>query len=73
MSYEFTTNKVGKVILKHFRGTYGNNFTIHGVDAQISDANVIIGGVSQLLSIVNFQFEPEYAMRTVNQNVVANQ
>lgn len=33
MSYEFTTNKVGKVTLKHFRGTYGNNFTIHAARA----------------------------------------
>ena len=54
MTYKFTTDKVGKVTLNHFR-EYGVSFTIHGVDAQISDANIIIGGVNQLLSIVNFQ------------------
>jgi len=75
MTYEFTTDKVGKVTLNNFRGSYGKSFTIHGVDAQQSDANIIIGGVNQLLSIVNFQnqYDPEDAVRTVNQNVVANQ
>lgn len=74
MTYEFTTDKVGKVILNNF-GSYGKTFTLHGVDAQQSDANIIIGGVSQLLSIANFQnqFDPEDAVRTVNQNVVANE
>ena len=74
MTYEFTTDKVGKVTLNVF-GEYGKSFVIRGVDAQISDANVIIGGVNQLLSIVNFQnqYDPEDAVRTVNQNVVANQ
>lgn len=75
MKYEFTTDKVGKMTLQHFRGSYGKSFTIYGVDAQNSDANVIIGGVNQLLSIVNFQneYNPEDAIRTVNQNVVANE
>ena len=74
MTYEFTTGKVGKVTLNNFK-SYGKNFIIHGVDAQQSDANIIIGGVNQLLSIVNFQdkYNPEYAVRTVNQNVVANE
>ena len=75
MTYEFTTDKVvGKVTLNNF-GSYGKSFTIHGVDAQQSNANIIIGGVNQLLSIVNFQnkYDPEDAVRTVNQNVVANE
>lgn len=74
MTYEFTTDKVGKVTLNHFR-EYSKNFKLHGVDAQQSDANIIIGGVNQLLSIVNFQnkYDPKYAVRTVNQNVVANE
>ncbi|MBE8949025.1 MAG: hypothetical protein SR3Q1_00270 [Quinella sp. 3Q1] len=74
MTYEFTTDKVGKVTLSHF-GEYNKSFTIHGVDAQQSDANIIIGGVNQLLSIANFQnkYDPEDVVRTVNQNVVANQ
>lgn len=75
MTYEFTTDKVGKITLNNFRGSYGKTFILHGIDAQQSDANIIIGGVNQLLSIVNFQneYNPEDAVRTVNQNVVANQ
>lgn len=74
MTYEFTTDKVGKVTLNNFK-SYGKSFTIHGVDAQQSNANIIVGGVNQLLSIVNFQnqYDPEDAVRTVNQNVVANE
>lgn len=74
MTYEFTTDKVGKITLNNFKSN-GKNFTLHGVDAQQNDANIIIGGVNQLLSIVNFQneYDPEDAVRTVNQNVVVNQ
>ena len=74
MTYEFTTDKVGKVTLNNFK-TSGKSFTLHGVDAQQSDANIIIGGVNQLLSIVNFQneYSPTDAVRTVNQNVVTNE
>ena len=74
MTYEFTNDKVGKVTLNNFK-SYGKSFTIHGVDAQQSNANIIVGGVNQLLSIVNFQnqYDPEDAVRTVNQNVVANE
>ena len=74
MTYEFTTDKVGKVTLNNFK-SYGKSFTIHGVDAQQSDANIIVGGLNQLLSIVNFQnqYDPQDAVRTVNQNVVANE
>ena len=74
MIYEFTTDKIGKVTLNNFR-EYGKTFTLRGIDAQRPDANIIIGGVNQLLSIVNFQneYDPNYAVRTVNQNVIANQ
>ena len=74
MTYEFTTDKVGKVTLNNFK-SYGKSFTLHGVDAQQSDANIIIGGVNQLLSIVNFQneYSPTDAVRTVNQNVITNE
>ena len=74
MTYEFTTDKVGKVTLNNFK-SYGKTFTLHGVDAQQSNANIIIGGVNQLLSIVNFQnqYSPTDAVRTVNQNVISNE
>ena len=75
MTYEFTTDNVGKVTVNNFRGIYGKTLILHGVDAQQSDANIILGGINQLLSIVNFQnqYNPERVVRTVNQNVVANE
>ena len=57
MTYEFTTDKVGSMKLQNFRHNTGQTFKIEGVDAQIADANVILGGINQLLSIVNFQNE----------------
>ena len=45
MTYEFTTNKVGSMKLKDFHGTTGNTLRLEGIDATISDANIIIGSV----------------------------
>lgn len=75
MTYEFTTDKVGSMKLQNFRHNTGQTFKIDGVNAQISDANVILGGINQLLGIVNFQnqYYPEDAVRTVNQNVVESE
>ena len=75
MTYEFTTDKVGSMKLQNFKHTTGKTFKIDGVDAQIADANVIIGGINQFLGIVNFQnqYDPEDAIRTVNQNVVESE
>ena len=75
MNYEFTTDKVGSMKLQNFHGSIGKTLKIEGVDAQISDANVIIGGINQFLGIVNFQnqYNPEDAIRTVNQNVVVQE
>lgn len=75
MNYEFTTDKVGSMKLKNFRHSTGNTFKIEGVDAQEPNANVVIGGISQLLGIVNFQneYDPEDAVRTVNQNVIESE
>ena len=72
MTYEFTTDKVGSMKLQNFRQLVGKTFKIEGVNAQIADANIIIGGINQFLGIVNFQnqYNPEDAIRTVNQNVV---
>ena len=72
MKYEFTTDKVGSMKLQNFGGMTGKTLKLEGVDAQISDADVIIGGINQLLGIVNFQnkYDPEDSVRTVNQNVV---
>jgi len=75
MTYEFTTDKVGSMKLQNFRHNTGQTFKIDGVNAQIAYANVILGGINQLLGIVNFQnqYYPEDAVRTVNQNVVESE
>ena len=72
MQYEFTTDKVGSVKLNNFRHNPGQTLKLDGIDAQITDANVILGGLSQFLSIVGFEneYEPTDIVRTVNQNVV---
>lgn len=73
MTYEFTTEKVGKIKLQNFGGNANKTLTLEGIDGQQADANIIIGGVNQLLTIVNFQgkYDPEDAIRTVNQSVNA--
>lgn len=73
MAYEFTVAKVGSIKIKHFDGSYGVNLKFEGINAQITDANVIVGAMNQLLGIVNFQnkYNPIYLVRTVNQNVVS--
>ena len=72
MTYEFTTDKVGSMKLQNFHDNTGQTFKIDGVNAQIADVNIILIGIRQFLSIVNFQdeYDPENAVRTVNQNVV---
>ena len=74
MTYEFTTDKVGSLKLQHFKGTT-ETYSIAGVNAQETDASIIIGGLNQFLSIANFQnaYYPEYVTRTVHQNVVASE
>ena len=49
----------------------GTNFVLAGIDGQTNDANTVINGINQLLSIVNFQneYDPEDALRTVIQSV----
>ena len=75
MTYEFTTDKVGSVKLNNFHHEEGKTLKLDGIDAQITDANVILGGLSQFLSIVGFEneYEPTDIVRTVNQNVIIKQ
>lgn len=71
MSYEFEANVVGRLKVENFRRINGNTLTLRGINAQ-SDANVVIGGVNQLLGIVNLQneYDPADVTRTVKQNVI---
>lgn len=71
MSYAFSTEKVGSVKLQNFHHSFGKNLVFAGIDGQTQDANTMINGINQLLSIVNFQneYNPEDALRTVIQSV----
>lgn len=75
MSYSFSTEKVGSVKLQNFHHSFGTNLTLAGIDGQTNDANTMINGINQLLSIVNFQneYNPEDAIRTVIQSVNAQE
>lgn len=71
MSYVFSTDKVGSVKLQNFHHSIGKSLMLAGVDGQTNDADTVINGINQLLSIVNFQneYDPEDAIRTVIQSV----
>ena len=75
MSYVFSTEKVGSVKLQNFHYSFGKNLVLAGIDGQTNDANTVINGINQLLSIVNFQkeYDPEDAIRTVIQSVNAQE
>ncbi len=75
MTYEFTTDQVGIIKINNFHHETGKTLKLEGIDAQISDANIILGGLSQFLSIVGFEneYEPINVVRTVNENVVNQQ
>ena len=75
MSYAFSTEKVGSVKLQNFHHSFGTNLTLAGIDGQSNDADTMINGINQLLSIVNFQneYNPEDASRTVIQSVNAQE
>ena len=75
MTYEFTSDKVGSIKIQDFRHISGETLKLEGIDAQISDANIILSGVNQFLSIVGFEneYEKTNIVRTVNQNVIIKQ
>ena len=75
MQYEFTTDKVGSIKINNFHHNPGQTLKLEGIDAQITDADVILSGVNQFLSIFGFEneYEPTDVVRTVNQNVVNQQ
>ena len=75
MTYEFTTDKVGSVKLNNFHHNPGETLKLEDIDAQIADANIILSGLNQFLSIVGFEneYEPTDVVRTVNENVVIEQ
>lgn len=69
MSYVFARQKVSSFQIA--QNDAQGKTTFAGVDGEQNDANVIVGGVQQLLSIVGWQskYNPLDALRTVKENV----
>lgn len=73
MSYVFTRQKVADFKLNKYGGEE-KAATYNGIDGEQTDANIIVGGIQQLLSIVGWQdkYNPTDAGRTVNERVSNN-
>lgn len=69
MGYRFARQKVSSFQIAE--NSAQGKTTFAGVDGEQADANVIVGGVQQLLSIVGWQnkYNPLDALRTVKENV----
>ena len=69
MGYVFTRQKVSSFQIAETSGTAKTTFA--GIDGEQNDANIIVGGIQQLLSIVGWQdkYNPLDATRTVKENV----
>lgn len=71
MAYAFQTQRVASFQLDTY-ALSGDKLTFKGVDGTQSNANVIVGGVQQLLGIVGWtdRYDPTDAKRTVDERVV---
>lgn len=69
-TYEFQRQKVGSFQLDAYNSS-GNKITYPGINAQETDADIIVGGVQQLLGIVNWvsKYDPLDARRTIEERV----
>ncbi len=65
MAYQFENQALGKV---NVTDELQNTFTLQGINAQESDANVMMGGLSYLLDIVGWTAQD--AVRIINQDVI---
>ena len=70
MSYVFQRQKVSDFRLNQFSDSK-DKMTLNGVDGEQADANVIVNGIQQLLSVVGWQnrYDPTDAQRTVKERV----
>lgn len=71
MAYTFKQEKVASVVISKFGANQDKTLTIAGVDGAINDADVIVGGINQMLSIVGLQndYDPKNMVRMVKQSV----
>lgn len=64
MAYVFSNQTLAKATITDEQD---NKFTMQGINAAETDANVIMGGMSTLLSIVGWDIKD--AMRIINQDI----
>lgn len=69
-TYAFERQKVGSFQLDAYNSS-GNKVTYPGINAQQTDADIIVGGVQQLLGIVGWtdKYDPLDARRTIEERV----
>ena len=70
MSYVFSRQKVADFRLNQFAQST-DKMTFNGIDGEQTDANIIVNGVQQLLSVVGWEnrYDPTDAQRTVKERV----
>lgn len=70
MAYAFETQKVASFQLNTYSAT-GEKQTFRGVDGTQTSADIIVGGIQQLLGIVGWtdRYEPTDAKRTIDERV----
>lgn len=71
MAYQFQRQKVANFQLNAYNPD-GTKVTYKGVDGTQNSADIIVGGVQQLLSIVGWvsRYDPTDAKRTIDERVI---
>lgn len=71
MAYVFDRQKAASFQLNTYSSS-GGKVTYKGVDGTQTDANIIVGGIQQLLGIVDWadRYEPTDAKRTIDERVM---
>lgn len=72
MAYQFETQRVASFQLDTYAAS-GDKQTFRGVDGTQTSADIIVGGIQQLLGIVGWvdRYDPTDAKRTIDERVVA--
>lgn len=71
MSYAFQTQRVANFQLDAY-ALSGDKQTFKGVDGTQTNANVIVGGIQQLIGIVGWEsrYDPTDAKRTIDERII---
>lgn len=71
MAYSFQTERVASFQLDAY-ALSGNKQTLKGVDGTQTNADIIVGGIQQLLGIVGWteRYDPTDAKRTLDERII---